>query len=35
MREYEYKVFVADADGGNPKEVYKTKGTQFRAFMWK
>jgi hypothetical protein len=33
-REYEYKVFVADADGENPKVVYKTKGTGFRAFMW-
>jgi hypothetical protein len=31
---YEYKVFVADADGSNPKEVYTTKGTGFRAFMW-
>jgi hypothetical protein len=35
MSEIEYKVFVADADGGNPKEVYKTKGFIHGAFMWK
>ena len=33
--EYEYKVMVSDADGGNAKEVYKTKGNTVRAFMWK
>jgi dipeptidyl aminopeptidase/acylaminoacyl peptidase len=32
--EYEYKVFIADADGGNPKEVYKVKGAGVRVFMW-
>jgi dipeptidyl aminopeptidase/acylaminoacyl peptidase len=33
--EYDYKVFVADADGGSPKKVYTTKGSTFRTFMWK
>lgn len=33
--DYEYKVFVADADGANPKEVHKTKGIGSKFFMWK
>jgi hypothetical protein len=32
--EYEFKVFVADADGGNPKETYKSKGARLRVFTW-
>jgi dipeptidyl aminopeptidase/acylaminoacyl peptidase len=30
----EFKVFVADSDGGNPKEVYKTKGSNLKTLMW-
>src|SRR4029077_11849188 len=31
QNEYEFKVFVADADGRNPREVYKVKGSNVRA----
>jgi hypothetical protein len=32
---YDYRVLVADADGSNAKEVYKTKGSSVKTFMWK
>jgi Tol biopolymer transport system component len=32
---FEFKVFVADARGGNAKEVYKMKGDRVRTFTWK
>jgi WD40 repeat protein len=33
--QFVYKVSVADADGGNPKEVYRTRGATVKSFMWK
>lgn len=33
--QYTYKVSVADADGGNAKEIYRTKGSGVKTFMWK
>jgi hypothetical protein len=32
---YEYRVLLADADGSNAKEVYRTKGSSVKTFMWK
>jgi hypothetical protein len=32
---YDCRVLVADADGGNAKEVYKKKGSSVKTFMWK
>jgi len=31
---YGMNVSIADAEGNNPKAVYKTRGKGFRVFMW-
>jgi len=32
---YDYRVLVAEADGSNAKEVFRTKGSSVKTFMWK